>query len=376
MPLNEIRKEIDSIDNELIPLLIKRFEASKKVGEIKIENKMPVLNRNREDEILEDIAKHSEEYADSLKNIYSVIFENSRQIQYNMMKDESDFIDMLEKISKNSEMKIETLVCPGIKGSFSDIAAHRMFSPQNTVYRSTFEEVFDFVSNHDNAVGVVPIENSNAGSVFETLDLLRKYDLTIFKGGDLAIMHCLIGTQTANESDITEVYSHRQALMQCSDFLKMRNIKQSECDNTALGAKKVSELNQKNVGCIASTQAAKNHNLKVLNDSIVNSKNNKTRFIAVAKHKFIPYDADKVSISFSLEHKTGSLYKALNKFALCGISLTNIQSRPMKDIDFEYYFYLDFKGNIRQENTRNLLYSIFNEVREFSFLGNYKEIDL
>ena len=186
--------------------------------------------------------------------------------------------------------------------------------------------------------------------------------------------HCLCAKPDTKYEDITDVYSHPQALSQCKNFLKNFNFTGINYTNTASAAKLVSDSEKNNIAAICSVDAAKKYGLNVIKRNIQNNNNNRTRFIVISKELIIPDDANKISLIFSLAHKTGSLYRVLGRFSMSGLNLTKLESRPVEDGSFNYYFYADVQGNVRNEETIDLICALSDELPEFEFLGNYNEI--
>ena len=189
----------------------------------------------------------------------------------------------------------------------------------------------------------------------------------------IPIDHCLASVSGAALENIKTVYSHQQALGQCSEYLHSHKLTPKAYISTAAAAKMVSESSDATIAAICSEKAAKEYGLEILLRSFQDNPNNMTRFIVISKELYIEPDADKISLSFSLPHTTGSLYEVLFRFAYCGLNLTKIESRPVLGTDFEYMFYLDFSGNVGSRNTLSLLRTLSDELTDFTFLGNYKE---
>lgn len=220
--------------------------------------------------------------------------------------------------------------------------------------------------------GVLPIENSSAGSVTQVYDLLCNHNFYIVRAVEVSVDNCLLGVKGASLEDIRCAYSHPQALSQSSDFLANRDIKACPDANTAIAAQRIAKLNDKSVGVVASRDAANEYGLDILAADINNCENNRTRFILISKDLIITDNADRISLSFIIEHTTGSLYRILSRFVESGLNLTKIESRPVKSGDFEYRFYLDFTGSVRDPKVLSLISSLNCELSEFVFLGNYE----
>ena len=219
--------------------------------------------------------------------------------------------------------------------------------------------------------GVLPVENSTAGSVSRVYDLILKYRYYIVGEIDLPIEHCLCAIPQTDISNIEHVLSHEQGLSQCSLFLSENGFTTKKVGSTSVAAKTVAEEKRINWAAICTKAAADEFGLKVLDKNIQNTDNNCTRFIVISKKAIITEKADKISLCFTLSHRPGSLYNVLCRFASHGFDLTKIESRPIPDAQFEYMFYLDFTGNVRNAENCRMLCSLSEELAEFSFLGNY-----
>jgi chorismate mutase/prephenate dehydratase len=378
MTLEEIRNEIDEIDSQLLPLFIKRMHCSEQVARIKAEQHLPVLNTEREKEILESIADKAEGFGGEAKVLYSTIMGISRALQNKMLGSGGEIRNLVNNAPFTSVTTGKNIACPGVPGAYSHEAAQELFPDCNMKFYTTFHDVFKAIESGEADFGLVPVENSSAGSVSEVYDYILNYRFYIVGAATLHIHHCLAVTSGTTMEDIQTVYSHPQALAQCSDYLSANGWKAQEFSNTAAAAKMVAQKANHSIAAICSKAAANEYGLQILNEDIQNSSTNCTRFIAISRELFIPDNAQKISLCFSLPHTTGSLYSVLARFAMSGLNLTKIESRPIaaKNIvgkNFEYDFYLDFTGNVRDPKTLDLLCALCGELPRFSFLGNYME---
>lgn len=374
MDLLDLRKQIDEIDEQLIPLLLQRMEISKKVAEYKVKRGLPVLNEQREREILDDVQKKCGEQGDTVATVFAATMDASRALQHKIIGGGKELRELIEASECESFLAPNTIVaCAGENGSYADKTALSLFkNPQIKHYR-LFEDVFEAVNKGEAPFGVIPVENSTAGSVHEAYDLILKYRFYVVGSYSLEVNHCLCAKQGVEYQNINDVYSHPQALSQCSDFLKNFDFTGINYTNTAAAAKFVAESPRNDIGVLCSEEAAKKHGLKVLKASVQNVSNNKTRFIVISKKLIIENNADKISLIFSLPHTTGSLYRVLGRFSMAGLNLTKIESRPIGNGDFSYYFYIDIMGNIKDEKTLDLICALSSELPDFTFLGNYHE---
>ncbi len=372
--LSEIRVEIDKIDNELIELFKKRMDCAKEVGIYKKENNIPVLNEGRENEILDAVAEKGGEYGSHARLLYSNIMELSRALQHNIVGSGKKLREDILNASSNMETDNIKVAYQGIKGANGHEAALRLFPNGTPVSCKTFGDVFEAVDKGEVSCGVLPVENSNAGSVSTVYDLILKHRFYIIGALDLPIDYCLGGLTQSEFSDIEKIWSHPQAISQCSDYIAKHNFDSVPCSNTAIAARDVIKEKRLNVAAICSYMAAKEYGLKILDDHLQDNKENTTRFIVISKKLYISENANKISLCFSLPHVTGSLYSLLCRFNSLGLNLTKIESRPRKDKEFEYLFYLDFSGNVHSDNVIDLISQLSEEMPEFSFLGNYCEL--
>lgn len=375
MKLEDIRKDIDAVDKELVPLLKKRMECSLKVAEIKANQGLAVYHPKREEEILDKVTADGGEFGTYIASVYREIMGVSREAQQIEMNDSSALAGEIVN-AKNAVKENVVIACQGIEGAFSHIAAQSMHKTGKFKFYSSFEEVFKAVERGEATYGVLPVENSNAGSVSEVYDLILKYRYFIVSAVGLTVNENLLGVKGAKLEDIKQVYSHPQALAQSDDFIKENGIEPIAYTNTAMAAKFVAEKNDKSIGAVGSTLAAELYGLEVIADAIQSIKNNTTRFITISKQLIIPDNANKVSVVFSLPHAVGALQRILNRFCVNGLNLTKIESRSAKNGEFEYLFYLDFSGNLNERKTISLISSLSKELPDFAFLGNFRENEI
>jgi chorismate mutase/prephenate dehydratase len=372
--LNEIRQEINEIDNQLIELFKRRMECAKDVGNYKKANNIPILNTEREQEILDEMLIRGGEYGHASQLLYSNIMELSRALQHNIVDSGKEMRKTIEKAGKVIPFSKRTRVATqGLAGANNHDATMKIFPDCSPMFHKSFKGVFMALENGEADYGVLPVENSSAGSVSDVYDLILEHRFYIIKSIDMPINYNLCCIQQSELKYIEEVWSHPQALAQCSDKISDRNYRAVQSANTAIAARDVAISKRIDIAAICNESATKEYGLKVLEENFANRTDNTTRFIVISKRLFIPEDADKISLCFALPHVTGSLYSVLCRFNSLGLNLTKIESRPMKNAPFQYLFYLDFTGNIRNENVMNLMCALSTELPEFSFLGNYNE---
>lgn len=372
--LSEIRKDIDRIDDELMALFKERMDCAKEVGYYKKERDIPVLNRERENEILTDVQQKGGEYGSYARLLFSNLMELSRALQHSIVGSGKELREAI----------VNAPVCPqdgftvayqGIQGANSHEAAMRLFPNAPLQNYTSFAEVFEAVNRGEVTFGVLPVENSTAGSVSAVYDLILQYRFYIVGALDLPIDYCLAGLRQSEFADIEQVWSHPQALSQCAAYIGRHGFTPVPCTNTAVAARDAAHEKRLNVAAICPYQAAREYGLKILDNHLQDNPYNATRFIVISKQLYISNDANKISLCFSLPHVTGSLYSLLCRFNSLGFNLTKIESRPMAAKDFDYLFYLDFAGNAHTDSVADLLSQLSEEMNEFSFLGNYSETE-
>ncbi len=375
MDLLELRKEIDKIDSELIPLLLKRMSISEKVAQYKVERGIPVLNEEREQEILNNVAARCGEQGETIKTVFSATMDASRALQHKIIGGGKELRELVESAQIDGKLTANgaAVACQGVDGAYSGITANTLFPDSPVKYYKQFEDVFEAVNKGEAIYGVIPVENSTAGSVHESYDLIMKYRFYVVGAYDLKIEHCLCAKEGTAYEDIINVYSHPQALSQCGNFLKNFDFTGINFSNTAAAAEFVANSPQKDIGVICSEFAAKKYGLKILKRNVQNNNNNRTRFIVISKKLVISSDANKISLIFSTADKTGSLYRVLGRFSMAGLNLTKLESRPIENANFNYHFYVDVSGSIKQQSALDLMCALYDELPEFEFLGNFNE---
>lgn len=375
MSLEELRQEIDRIDSALLPLFIQRMECARLVALVKQRDNTPVFNAEREQQILDRAAETAGEYGGAAKMLYASLMDASRALQNEIMASGGELRPLIEGAAQTDNInESSAIACPGVIGSYTHAAALKLFPQCKAQFVEKFEDVFMAVKDGTAEYGVVPVENSFAGSVTEVYDLILKHRFYITGSTEVTVSHCLAALPGTAPEDLKTVFSHPQGLMQCSDYIKANKLEERPFSNTAAAAEMVAIQGDRTKAAICSEIAAKQYGLTIIKRNIQNSQNNRTRFVVISKNLIIPKRAQKISLCFSLPHTTGSLYRILARFAQHNLNLTKIESRPIPDKSFEYHFYLDFTGNVHENGTLNLLCSLHDELPEFSFLGNYVEL--
>lgn len=373
MTLEEIRTKINEIDDQLLPLLTARLDCGREVAAVKQKTGGPVLNPERENEILDRMESRAGEYGREVRVIYAACMEASRSLQHRLLGSGEELRALIQS-AKDRLPSGGRIACQGAEGAYSHQAALRLFPKGELSFSHAFGDVFEALRQGTADFGILPVENSSAGSVTEVYDLILKYRFFIAAATTVKIDHCLAVPKGTRREELQMVYSHPQALAQCSEYLKSNGLSAEPFSNTAAAAKMAAQQGG-SIGVICSQQAAETYGLTILDHDIQNSHSNCTRFVAVCRGPVIPPDAQKISLCFSLPHTTGSLSGVLSRFAIHGLNLTKIESRPLADKNFEYDFYLDFSGNVHEADTLDLIAALYEELPRFSFLGNYRELE-
>lgn len=381
MNLDDIRVQIDKIDKQMTELFEERMDLVLKVAKYKEENDQKIFDSEREKKVIEKNKGYlkNQEYDKSLEDFYNDMMAVSRRFQAkqifsNYMEDISD--SEVEKVVKSAGLRKEspTVCYQGVPGAYSEEALIATFGADTErVNVKEFEDVFQKLQDEDIDYGILPIENSSTGSISEVYDLMRDYGYYVVGETSIKVDQNLLAIPGTSLEDIKEVYSHPQGIKQSEEFLNThKDWKRIPFRNTAESAKLVSESKSVEKAAIASRRAAELYGLDVLVPSINYNNNNHTRFVIIGKNLEINDDANKVSIIFSAPHKPGALYGALSYFAENNLNMQRIESRPVIEKSWEYFFYIDFEGNLKDENLKKAIVEIEKNSTYFKLLGNYK----
>lgn len=381
MELSELRNKIDSVDNKLVELFTERMGISAMVAESKKQTGKPVFDPVREREIVRKLTESlDDEMAGYVSVLYNSIFEISRARQNKMLVGDAKLSSEIRQAKATTAEyfpAVAKVACQGVEGAYSQIACERLFRRPDISYAETFRGAFEKVAGGECRYGVLPIENSLHGSVGEVYDLLKEYKnkIHIVRCIKIPIHHVLLGKRGVEIADIKEVYSHSQAIGQCSEFFRNHpEINVNVCKNTALAAKMVSESDRNDVAAISSYDCAALYGLSVICDELQNSDNNHTRFICISKDLEIYPGSSKVAIMFTVPHRAGSLVSILSRFNVLGVNLSKLESRPIKGRDFEFMFYAEIESYGLSDDLIAYLCELDARPEEFVFLGNYIEI--
>ncbi|MHC1684866.1 MAG: prephenate dehydratase [Clostridiaceae bacterium] len=370
--LDPLRKEIDEIDSTLLKLLQRRMEVVKGVGEYKKANNLPIFNENREQQVIDKIvAKLNNPIIENeMVELFNTIMKVSRDYQDKIIRGENNIGNnepVEEKLKGNYKVAYH-----GLPGSFSEEAVDKFFDKGTEKINSEeFEDVLRKLKEEEVDYAVLPIEDSSTGGIHETYDLLKKYDAFIVGEKVVQINHNLLVTEDGTLGDIKEIYSAPQAFSQSHEYLQGKPWNLVPFVGTASSAKFVSENKDKTKAAIASKKAAEVYNLKVLEKNINFYSTNSIRFIIVGRKLQLKETNDKISLVFSTPHVVGALYKVLSNIFNNKLNMLKIESRPIYNKPWEYYFYVDIQGNLLSENVKNAIEKIKKDCSYFHILGNY-----
>ncbi len=373
--LKEIRKDIDIVDEQIIELFKQRMNYQGEVAYLKKDTDKPILDRAREKaKIARALAILDEpKYERPLQELFHQLMSLGRRYQYSIIKPVDTYIDDLFTMVKHLPISEDTrVVYQGIPGAYQEEAMNKFFGEEIGSFSvPRFEDVLIALDKDEADYGILPIENSSNGTVSGIYDLLLKHDVCVVGEETVHIKHMLAGIPETDFDNVTTVYSHPQALAQCKPFLDFYDWRLSNAANTAIAAKQIAEEKNPRHLCICSEHAARLYGLKIFAKEINHESNNVTRFVIFSKKKIYKRDANKICISFSLPHEIGSLHSILGHFMFNGVNMSNIESRPLPGRQWEYGFYLDVQGNLKDPEVENALSGVREEVHDFKILGNF-----
>lgn len=379
MDLNELRLEMDQIDDQLVQLFVQRMDVAAKIADCKKETGTPILVPSRERAKLQDVAqKAGPDMANYTRVLYSMLFELSRSYQSKRSRPISPlYAKITDAIANTSQLFPQTpmVACQGVEGAYSQIACEKIFKDPFILYFRNFEAVFSAIDQGMCQYGILPIENSTAGSVKKVYDLMIKHNFSIVRTFRLKVDHNLLANPGTALSDIKEIYSHEQAINQCGDFLQgLPGVNVIPVANTAIASEMVSKSGRKDVAALSSRACAELYGLDCLASNVQDKGNNRTRFICISKNLEIYPGSDKTSIMMVLNHRPGALYKVLARMYTLGINVTKLESRPIPDREFEFMFYFDLETSIYSEEYVQLMCELDELCEEFKYLGSYTEV--
>lgn len=379
MNLTQLREQIDQIDNQLVSLFADRMEVAAQIAAYKKEQNLPIYVPSRERAKLQDVAKKAgPDMANYTRVLYSMLFELSRSYQGKKNASTSPLYERITKSIQNTPSlfpQAPMVACQGVEGAYSQIACEKMFKSPMILYFKSFDAVFQAIEQGLCQYGILPIENSTAGSVKKVYDLMIHRNFSIIRTFRMKIDHNLLVNPGTKIENIKEIYSHEQAINQCSEFLhSVPGTKIIPVENTAIAAQMVAQSGRKDVAALSSRICEEIYGLESLVDSVQDKGNNRTRFICISKDLEIYPGADRTSIMMVLPHKPGALYKVLARLYVLGINVLKLESRPIPDRDFEFMFYFDLETSIYSEEFVQLMCELDDLCEKFQYLGSYSEV--
>lgn len=378
MDMEKLRNEIDEIDDSLVKLFEKRMQSTARLAKHKKEHSVPVSDRTREREIIYRMSgKVAPELAGYTKSLYNTLFDLSKSYQNSLISPGSKLASEIKKSLEGSEKLFPeraVVACQGTEGAYSQFACDRMFKYPEIMYVNSFDSVFEAVGRGLCRYGILPLENSTAGSVTAVYELMQKHKFYIVGSIKLCISHSLLAAPGVRLDGVKEIFSHEQALNQCSKFLsELKDVKVTVCANTAEAAKSVADSGRSDCAAICSGDCAELYGLSEITSGISNTENNYTRFICISKELEIYPGASCTSLMVRLPHKPGSLYSVISRFAALGVNLTKLESRPVPGSDFEFMFYFDVDASVYSPELAELITQLENELPGLVYLGSYNE---
>ncbi len=373
MDLNEIRLKIDDIDSRILALFLERMGLATDVAKYKAEHGMAVFQSEREKFIIDGVKKNSpEELRESAEFLFRNLLDISKVSQINAITPDAE-IPHSTKTKDRPSVAVQ-----GIEGAYGHAAAKQMFQNGSISYFASFREVFEAAENGDVDYGVIPVENSMAGEVTQNMELLERHKVYICRTTRVECAHVLAAKKGVEEDDIRILFGHEQAIRQCAGYISEHpGLTVIPYQNNATAAKMVSENSSGALGCVCSAECAEMYGLDILKKQIASDPNNCTRFICISKETEVYDNADTVAVSLSIPNISGALYRLLTKFAVNGLSMSKIQSKPLPievklQYPDDYMFYIEFSGNINDPIIRRLLKNFEEELNYFKFHGNFK----
>lgn len=377
--LEELRAQIDEIDSQMIALFERRRDVTRQVGEYKKEHDLPVLDRQREEEVLakKEAMLKNQYLKTEVKDFFGSIMAISRRQQRGLMADQSrveHFASYKNMVRAAREPVAHPRVCyQGVAGAYAEEATTLFFGEE--VQRSgaaTWRDLFELLVAEQADYIVVPIENNSTGSINGVYDLLAEYGAHVVGEQLLKVEHCLCALPGVGLEEITDVYSHEQGFFQSEEFFAgHREWRQNAVLNTAAAARLVAESGARSKAAVCSRRAARLWGLEVLQEGINTSRDNYTRFFVVSKEMEIRSGSNKISLMFTLPHEPGTLNHVLGILAVHQMNMLRLESRPMPGKGWEYRFFVDVEGDLRDENLNSVLFEILENTLTLGILGNY-----
>ena len=377
--INALRLEMDACNKQILEAFEHRMDIASRIGDVKRSLGLRVTDPRRERQILSAIADQaSPEFKSYATVLFSLLMEVSSAYQEHRMRPTSPLRERIEQALETTPKlfpQFASVACQGVDGAYSQLAAEKIFKRPNITFYRNFEGVFQAVESGTCEYGVLPIENSSAGTVNAVYDLMMEHDFHIVRTYRLKVDHNVLANEGATLEGITEIYSHQQAINQCARYLEgMPHVKVTPVTNTAEAARMVAESGRTDVSALSSRACASLYGLSVLARQVNDSDNNYTRFACITKDLQVFPGADRTSLMMVAPHEPGALYKVLARFYALDINLTKLQSRPILGQDFEFMFYFDLDASVYSPEFASLVCELEDFCDDFKYLGTYSEL--
>lgn len=377
--LEALREELDRVDEQMVQLFQERMALCAQVANYKKEHGLPVLAAGRERALLGRIGELAgPELAEYAQSVYRAILSVSRSYQHARLSQESKVYHTIQQALEETPglfPQRPTVACQGVEGAYSQIACDRLFKSPTILYFQSFDHVFKAVESGMCQYGVLPIENSTAGSVKAVYDLMIRHSFSIVRSARLRVSHNLLVKPGTRPDQVKEIFSHEQAISQCAGYLAgLKDVKVTVCENTAVASQLVAQSERTDIAAISSRFCAELYGLSILEENIQDSDSNYTRFICISKKLQIFPGADKTSLMVSLPHRPGSLYQVLARFYALGLNLIKLESRVLPGRDFEFMFYFDLETSVYSEEFIRMVDDLTTICEDFQYLGSYSEV--
>ena len=377
--INALRLEMDACNKQILEAFEHRMDIASRIGDVKRSLGLRVTDPRRERQILSAIADQaSPEFKSYATVLFSLLMEVSSAYQEHRMRPTSPLRERIEQALETTPKlfpQFASVACQGVDGAYSQLAAEKIFKRPNITFYRNFEGVFQAVELGTCEYGVLPIENSSAGTVNAVYDLMMEHDFHIVRTYRLKVDHNVLANEGATLEGITEIYSHQQAINQCARYLEgMPHVKVTPVTNTAEAARMVAESGRTDVAALSSRACASLYGLSVLARQVNDSDNNYTRFACITKDLQVFPGADRTSLMMVAPHEPGALYKVLARFYALDINLTKLQSRPILGQDFEFMFYFDLDASVYSPEFASLVCELEDFCDDFKYLGTYSEL--
>ena len=377
--LSQLRSEIDRIDTQLFQLFSERVDVATQIGAYKRKHGLKVYDPTRERQKVADAAgRVPEELRTYAQVLMELLMETARSQEVDPASPATESFSPIQRAMDATPAlfpRDASVACQGVEGAYSQIAAERFFRHPTISYFDSFEGVFRAVEQGFSQYGVLPIENSTAGSVNKVYDLMMEHDFHVTRTSRVRIDHNLLAKPGTRLEDVRDVYSHEQAINQCQAFLQtLPGVRVHVVENTAMAAKRVSESDRADVAALSSRSCADLYGLTCLAECVQDRDNNYTRFACISKDLEIYPGADRTSLMVVLSHEPGALYKMLAKFYALDLNLLKLESRPIPEREFEFMFYFEVAAPVASPEFKTLLTTIGEHCQEYRYLGSYAEV--